>query len=284
MTKSQWKIKTAIKIYRNKIMLEQEIRKDLKNYFKYVKIMLSKGEYNNFSSIKSVIKKHNARVMNKIITKRKKDVDFVKLYTVLDHVNEKRIHSDSMSIDDTTHKRIHDSIDQAKEQLKKDGIENTSSSMINKVASRIFENYSNNRINGIAITETTRLYENARRETVKQIQPLIKDAIYDEDYDELDDLEDVSDSYQMEDARRQLEDDNDKYDIVNSVIGALTKTWVTMRDDKVREDHADADGQTVGINETFNIGGYDMFEPGDESLGAGLEEICNCRCFVMYGV
>ena len=53
-------------------------------------------------------------------------------------------------------------------------------------------------------------------------------------------------------------------------------------DDKTREDHVDVNGAVVPIDEPFIVGGYEMMYPGDESLGAGPEEIINCRCSVEY--
>lgn len=57
-----------------------------------------------------------------------------------------------------------------------------------------------------------------------------------------------------------------------------THTWVSMRDEKVRVSHWNADGQTVPINEPFIINGYKMMFPLDDSMGAPVEEIINCRC------
>ena len=57
-----------------------------------------------------------------------------------------------------------------------------------------------------------------------------------------------------------------------------THTWVSMRDERVRINHRHADGQTVPVNEPFIVGGYKMMFPLDDSLGAPIEEIINCRC------
>ena len=57
-----------------------------------------------------------------------------------------------------------------------------------------------------------------------------------------------------------------------------THTWVSMRDERVRVNHWNADGQTVPVNEPFIVGGYKMMFPLDDSLGAPIEEIINCRC------
>lgn len=57
-----------------------------------------------------------------------------------------------------------------------------------------------------------------------------------------------------------------------------THTWVSMRDERVRVSHWEADGQTVPINEPFIVNGHKMMFPGDDSLGAPIDEIINCRC------
>ena len=64
--------------------------------------------------------------------------------------------------------------------------------------------------------------------------------------------------------------------------GKTKKTWHTMGDEKVRETHWPMDGVTVGIDEFFNVGGYDMLFPMDGEHGAPPEEIINCRCWVTY--
>lgn len=62
--------------------------------------------------------------------------------------------------------------------------------------------------------------------------------------------------------------------------GAKTKTWVTMMDDKVREDHDYLLGQTVGINEDFYTWqGYHAPAPG--MFGIPEEDI-NCRCELVF--
>lgn len=61
---------------------------------------------------------------------------------------------------------------------------------------------------------------------------------------------------------------------------ALTKTWNTMLDDKVRDTHSYLEGMTVGINEEFYT--YD----GDHALYPGGFEnpanSVNCRCFLSF--
>ena len=64
--------------------------------------------------------------------------------------------------------------------------------------------------------------------------------------------------------------------------GCTKKRWKSYKDERVRADHADVDGQVIDINRPFHVGEYMMMYPKDDSLGAGLEEIVNCRCSVEY--
>lgn len=59
-----------------------------------------------------------------------------------------------------------------------------------------------------------------------------------------------------------------------------TKTWSAAAD--ARDTHAEANRQTVLKNDSFVVGGYRLMYPGDTSLGAGLEEIINCRCSSLF--
>lgn len=64
----------------------------------------------------------------------------------------------------------------------------------------------------------------------------------------------------------------------SSVGVTLVKTWQSMHDEKVRPTHAEADGQTQNLTDPFSVGGADMMFPCDDSSGAPLDEIINCRC------
>ena len=55
----------------------------------------------------------------------------------------------------------------------------------------------------------------------------------------------------------------------------LEKQWIATGDDRTRDTHLEADGQTVPINEPFKVGDTEMEEPGDP---AGGGEAWNCRC------
>lgn len=58
----------------------------------------------------------------------------------------------------------------------------------------------------------------------------------------------------------------------------ITKTWSAILDDHTRIEHALADDQTVKQDEPFIVGGESLMFPGDDSMGASLENILNCRC------
>ena len=64
--------------------------------------------------------------------------------------------------------------------------------------------------------------------------------------------------------------------------GKLWKRWNTIMDGKERESHAEVDGETVPIDEPFYVGGSELMYPRDDSLGAGAEELINCRCSLEY--
>lgn len=64
--------------------------------------------------------------------------------------------------------------------------------------------------------------------------------------------------------------------------GMKYKTWVTERDSKVRKTHRAVDGATVGIFDSFIVGGSSLLFPRDTSQGAGMELISNCRCAAQY--
>ncbi len=63
--------------------------------------------------------------------------------------------------------------------------------------------------------------------------------------------------------------------------GVEQREWLATRDDRVRDTHAEADGQVRGLEEAFSVGGYEMMYPGDASMGAPPEEFVSCRCTIM---
>lgn len=62
----------------------------------------------------------------------------------------------------------------------------------------------------------------------------------------------------------------------------FTLTWVTMRDDKVRDLHRPLDGVSVPAGDPFDVGGYALTYPGEP---VGPPEVwIECRCVVRPGV
>lgn len=54
------------------------------------------------------------------------------------------------------------------------------------------------------------------------------------------------------------------------------KQWLAILDNVTREDHDEANGQQVGLDEQFEVGGERCDHPGDFSLSAAQR--VNCRC------
>lgn len=62
----------------------------------------------------------------------------------------------------------------------------------------------------------------------------------------------------------------------------ILKEWVASQDERTREAHAEADGQTVQMDEPFIVGGEALMYPGDP--GGSAENVVNCRCAVAHTV
>ena len=58
--------------------------------------------------------------------------------------------------------------------------------------------------------------------------------------------------------------------------GAGAKMWIALADERTREDHLEAHGQCVPVDDPFNVGGEQLMFPGDPA-GMGYQVI-NCRC------
>ena len=62
----------------------------------------------------------------------------------------------------------------------------------------------------------------------------------------------------------------------------LSKEWIASEDERTRDSHAEINGQIVGMQDYFDVGGYSAQFPGDPSLPP--EECINCRCVSAYVV
>lgn len=63
-------------------------------------------------------------------------------------------------------------------------------------------------------------------------------------------------------------------------LPGVQKEWLAVEDARTRESHAQADGQVVGMDEPFVVGGAHLMFPGDPDGPA--EEIINCRCVIAF--
>lgn len=83
-----------------------------------------------------------------------------------------------------------------------------------------------------------------------------------------------------ENESNSIWEDSEYEDAVNA--GKTKKKWHSILDNRTRDTHWEMAGVVVPINEPFQVGAYLMMFPRDDSLGAGPEEIANCRCHASY--
>jgi hypothetical protein len=63
------------------------------------------------------------------------------------------------------------------------------------------------------------------------------------------------------------------------------KKWIPATDTRTRPDHAEMRGKDwIPFDQNFIVGGNQMRQPGDGSQGAGADQICNCRCKVVFRI
>lgn len=60
----------------------------------------------------------------------------------------------------------------------------------------------------------------------------------------------------------------------------VNKIWLATPDERTRETHLEADGQTVPLDQPFEVGDDRLDYPGDPD--GSDEEVCNCRCTVLF--
>lgn len=60
----------------------------------------------------------------------------------------------------------------------------------------------------------------------------------------------------------------------------LTKSWLATTDGRTRDSHVQVNGQTVGLKESYTVGGHPARYPGDPMLPAA--EVVQCRCSQSY--
>lgn len=62
----------------------------------------------------------------------------------------------------------------------------------------------------------------------------------------------------------------------------LVKQWVAIGDEKTRDAHLKANGQTVDYDKPFIVDGEELMYPGDPNGSAG--NVINCRCTMIAGL
>lgn len=199
-------------------------------------------------------------------------------------------------ITSTTESEISDYIARVLSAASADGLQLDRRQVANLIRTFYFRR-AESRARSVAITETTRTMEETKLTEIEEL------------FDELDEdqLDELGEGMDREELIAEIEsllavsgadvdidveeiaDSIDPEDIaaaggIAAIVAALTvtKTWVATLDDRTREAHAEADGQTVGLDEPFNVDGEDLEYPGDDA--GDIANTINCRCSVIYGI
>lgn len=101
----------------------------------------------------------------------------------------------------------------------------------------------------------------------------------------------IADPYYLSEDRANVIAENQAHTVASyeeyedaEMRGFTHKTWHGMLDNRERETHIEAEGQTVPIGEDFYVGENSFFiapaVPSD--MGADPEEYVNCRCWATY--
>lgn len=157
--------------------------------------------------------------------------------------------------------------------------------------SYIAEHYTEIAMMFVTATVTPAYIQDHARRLAKEVTRVTNDRVSQADIAVIEDGDDVPDDivFWISRDRATLIAENESntvgnYDemVVAIRSGMTTKTWNTMEDSRVRKTHREVQGVTVGIFEPFTVGNSLLMFPGDDSLGADLEELANCRCHVTY--
>lgn len=156
-------------------------------------------------------------------------------------------------INRTNIKDINDSFAEAQEELIRDERSVTPAAVL-IIANRKMKDKFKGREGTIALTETQYVAEKTKR---------------------------------VESAVVSRDGDIDVISIVGGTIQSSPKSkkeWASRLDERTRDAHAQAEGQTVPANDPFIVNGERLMEPGDTSLGASPSNIINCHCSALYYV
>jgi len=259
VTKKEILIKAA-GILQQKLDLEEIFEKDIKQYFSKCVNAVRNGSKLPTSEL--LIRKNADRIVNTIF---KNHPDRVELKSKVIKGNEKLIKKHYKSIDSTNNDKYTLALQTARDMLNEpEHKANTTSASLNKTAANIFQQSSNNRIQTINITEVSSIHNKSRINTMVFAIPIYNDAIDENDDDEADDITDLCDSIQMDDAN----DDRRKLS-----VAILNQTWVCMFANSC-EICEGLDGQQVPLGQSFEFDGEYYDVPGDPHVG--------CNCDIVY--
>ena len=72
---------------------------------------------------------------------------------------------------------------------------------------------------------------------------------------------------------------NSAKQIAGEVSGlVMEKVWIAAVDSRTRQEHLEANGKAVALNEPFIVGGEKLMFPGDKLNGASAGNLIACRC------
>lgn len=262
-------INQAEKDLKVKLNLERMFRKEVRSLFALMlsdfKVTYSAtggipidGKYNN--QWESLLKKQYTRVQKqftKKVTIEKKKIEIVEdddnieslLLLALLTWKDENSETGSELIGATTSKQMRQAITQARELLEEQG-ESTDKRSIALTATAILKRKFKGRVDNIVMTETQNSAESTKHLTGESLDRAIIESP----------------------------------DIDTAPVGVVTKTWMTVGDNKVRPTHKVANGQKRLLSQSFIVGGQFLKHPGDRSLGATAEETSGCRCSSILSV
>ena len=139
----------------------------------------------------------------------------------------------------------------------------------------LYENYLYIVKRYMGITEVTSYIEELARNVSYDVVNATKNHLDDDWYTSIDRA--VFDS---ENEANSVGEYNAYVEAIKS--GKTKKTWITMRDKRVRHSHIDVDGVTIPIDYIFDVGDSQMLYPRDITYSASAKEIVNCRCNCKY--
>ena len=260
--------KKAKKIYKEKLVLENILRKELKIYFAKCKKAIASGH--SLPDCAEVIKSNAERTVKSVLNKPIKSIDTDKYSETLNKKNKKTVNVHINSINKTNEKRLKTALSNAREELKDD---NGNESAVNKTAANIFDQSAQKRIGVIAITETGSLTNETRLNLYDESSDDLEQALDDEDYDTADEIAELNDSTVMEDGIESHRNGESTEDVMGTVL-AGQKTWICMFDNSC-DICISLHGQTVALEDQFTDLNGDTWDSPDDGIHI------NCQCDIV---